>query len=121
MKKSIILSAFAAAVLACTPAAENSISVVPYPNEVNIKSGSFDAAGADFHYSSEMDEASVNLVEAFAGQLSKVTGISSTADSGSSSTGFVFDLNQNLGEEEYSIKVSRKAVKIEAAALRGFN
>ena len=66
MKKSMILSAVAAAFIACTPVAENSISVVPFPNEVNMKSGSFDAAGADFHFSSEMDEGSVDLVEALA-------------------------------------------------------
>ena len=121
MKKSMILSAVAAAFIACTPVAENSISVVPFPNEVNMKSGSFDAAGADFHFSSEMDEGSVDLVEAFAGQLSMVTGEISTIDSETSKTGFSFSLDPSLAEEAYTLNVTRKGVAVEASSLRGFN
>ena len=121
MKKSMILSAVAAAFIACTPVAENSISVVPFPNEVNMKSGSFDAAGADFHFSSEMDEGSVALVEALAGQLSKVTGKMSSVDSETSKTGFAFSLDPSLAEEAYTLNVTRKGVTVEASSLRGFN
>ena len=56
MKKAVILSFVAAAMLSCGKAGETTLSVVPYPNEVEVKSGTFDASGADFRYSSEFDE-----------------------------------------------------------------
>ena len=69
MKKFLLLMT----VVACAACGRNDLSditVVPFPNEVEVLNGEFDAAGAAFHYSSEMDESSVNLVKAFAAQLS---------------------------------------------------
>lgn len=121
MKKTIILTAFAAVLTACAPASDNSINVVPYPNEVNIKSGSFEAAGAEFHYAPELDEASINIIECLAGQLSLVSGKNSTIDADGSRDGFIFTLNPQLAEEAYRLNVSKKAVCVEASSLRGFN
>ena len=121
MKKTIILTAFAAVLAACAPATDNSINVVPYPNEVNIKSGSFDAAGAEFHYAPELDEASINIIEGLAGQLSLVSGKNSTVDADGSRDGFIFTVNPQLAEEAYRLNISKKAVCVEASSLRGFN
>ena len=121
MKKTIILTAFAAVLAACAPASDNSINVVPYPNEVNIKSGSFDAAGAEFHYAPELDEASIKIIEGLAGQLSLVSGKNSTVDADGSRDGFIFTVNPQLAEEAYRLNISKKAVCVEASSLRGFN
>ena len=121
MKKTIIIAAAATVLTACAPAPDNSINVVPYPNEVNIKSGSFDAAGAEFHYAPELDEASINIIEGLAGQLSLVSGKNSTVDADGSRDGFIFTVNLQLAEEAYRLNISRKAVCVEASSLRGFN
>lgn len=121
MKKTIIIAAAATVLTACAPAPDNSINVVPYPNEVNIKSGSFDAAGAEFHYAPELDEASINIIEGLAGQLSLVSGKNSTVDADGSRDGFIFTVNPQLAEEAYRLNISKKAVCVEASSLRGFN
>ena len=121
MKRSIIIAAVAAAFAACTPISDEPVAVVPFPEEVNIKSGSFDAAGAGFHYSSDMDEASVNVVENFAARLSEITGIESKVNGNSSRDGFIFTVDPAMSEEAYSINISRKAVEVKASSLRGFN
>jgi len=115
------MSAVAAVMFSCCPADKNVINVVPYPNEVELKSGSFDATGADFHYSSDLDENSVKLIESFAKQLSFVTGKESDVEEGNSGTGFNFILDQALPEEAYSLTINTKGAKVKASSLRGFN
>ena len=111
-------------VVACAACGRNDLSditVVPFPNDVEVLNGEFDAAGAAFHYSSEMDESSVNLVKAFAAQLSLVSAQESAVAEGAGESGFVFILNSQLPEEAYTLSVDRKCVKVEASSLRGFN
>ena len=111
-------------VVACAACGRNDLSditVVPFPNDVEVLNGEFDAAGTAFHYSSEMDEPSVNLVKAFAAQLSLVSAQESAVAEGAGESGFVFILNSQLPEEAYTLSVDSKCVKVEASALRGFN
>ena len=68
MRRISILAAIAAAMLSCTSVNDNSINVVPYPNDVELKAGTFDAAGAEFHLSEGLDEGTVNIIKAFACQ-----------------------------------------------------
>ena len=121
MRRISILAAIAAAMLSCTSVNDNSINVVPYPNDVEVKAGTFDAAGAEFHLSEGLDEGTVNIIKAFAAQLSLTSGKECTTDNNGSRDGFIFTLNPDMPEEAYSLKVSRKAVEVEAATLRGFN
>ena len=55
MKKTLIISAIASALISCSTTETQTINVVPYPNEVNIKAGNFDVRGAEFHYDSAFD------------------------------------------------------------------
>ena len=55
MKKTLLISLLAASLISCGTDNRNAINVVPYPNEVNIKAGSFNAQGAGFRYSPEFD------------------------------------------------------------------
>lgn len=120
MKRISILAALAAILFSCTPAVDD-INVVPYPNEIEIKSGTFDAAGADFHYPEAADEGTKSIIEAFASQLSLVSGKESVVGNGTSREGFVFILDEGMPEEAYSLKIGRKAVETRASSLRGFN
>jgi hexosaminidase len=120
MKKFLLLLT----IIACAACGRNDLSditVVPFPNDVEVLAGDFDAAGASFHYSAEMDEPSVNLVKAFASQLSLVSAQESTMTEGAGDNGFVFVCNDQLPEEAYTLSVERKCVKVEASSLRGFN
>ena len=56
MKKTLILTAIAATMISCGTPEVKTISVVPYPNEVDIKDGSFAVAGAEFHFDGDFDE-----------------------------------------------------------------
>ena len=121
MKAIHFLLAAAFAVASCCNAEKNSIEVVPYPNEVEIKSGSFQADGAGFSYSAEIDEASKNIVTNFAGQLSLVSGKACNVTEGPAETGFVFILDETVPAEAYTLSVSKDAAIIKASGLNGFN
>ena len=99
---------------------EYGIDVVPYPNEVSLKAGSYKVAGAVFHYDGNMDALSVQAVTDFADRLSRVTGQQSLVSEGHSRTGINFVVDPALAPEEYSLVVNRKAVIIKASALNGF-
>ena len=99
---------------------EYGIDVVPYPNEVSLKAGSYKVAGAVFHYDGNMDALSVQAVTDFADRLSRVTGKQSLVSEGHSRTGINFVVDPALAPEEYSLVVNRKAVIIKASALNGF-
>ena len=53
---------------------KQTLDVVPYPNEVSMKSGRIDIGGLDFIYSPDLDIASKAYIESFADQLSSITG-----------------------------------------------
>ena len=94
MKKLMILTAVAAALISCSTAEVKTINVVPYPNEVAVKAGSFDICGAEFHYDANFDEAAQNVIKSFAEQLSLVTGQQSNATAGLSGKGVKFVYGQ---------------------------
>lgn len=113
--------AAAFAVASCCNAEKNAIEVVPYPNTVEVKSGSFQVEGAGFSYSAEIDEASKNIVTNFAGQLSLVSGKACSVTEGPAATGFVFILDETIPAEAYTLSVSKNAAVIKASELKGFN
>ena len=121
MKKLMILSAVAAALISCSTTEVKTINVVPYPNEVTVKTGSFDICGADFHYDTKLDEATQNVIKSFACQLSLVTGQLSNATAGLSGKGVKFVYEPSMGKEAYSLNISKNSVKVKASTLSGVN
>ena len=119
MKKTLIIALLLAAAVSCCRT-EETINVVPYPNSVDIRCGSFAAAGAVFHCDAAMDEASKAAVEAFAGQLSLVSGQKSEVVEGSGKDGFIFTLDTGMPAEAYWLHIGRKEVKVKASGLNGF-
>ncbi len=120
-RKILILSVTAALFMACGAAEDKTLTVVPYPNEVEIKAGKFNAAGADFHYSAEFDEGAKAVVSNFAQQLSLVSGSESDATEGVAADGFNFIMDPSMPDEAYALNVSRKAVVVRASSLSGVN
>lgn len=105
---------------ACQKPVEKILEIVPYPNEVQLADGTFDAAGAPVCYDTELDDYSRNAVISFAEKLSSVSGQESIVKEGDSGNGFIFRLDKNLPEEHYRLKISRKSAIAEASSLRGF-
>lgn len=120
MRKTLILASLLAAVVSCCRV-EGTINVIPYPNNVELKCGSFTAAGAEFHLDPAMDEASKAIVNAFAEQLALTSGTTCTVTEGAGKNGFSFTVDTGMPAEAYTLKVGRKGVQIKASGLNGFN
>lgn len=121
MIKTHILATILFAVTSCCMTAEETITVVPYPNKVEIMPGTFKAAGATVHYAADLDDASKSVITKFAHQLSLASGKESSIEEGVSGNGFIFILSPDMPSEAYQVNVSRKAVHVSASGLNGFN
>ena len=121
MKKTAIITAIAAALLSCSTPETQTINVVPYPNEVRVRNGMFNAYEADFHYDADFDEATSAVVKSFAGQMSLVSGGDNIVSEGASCKGFVFKMDPQMGKEAYKINITKNAVKVYASSLNGVN
>ena len=120
--KHILLSTIALiSILSCAKPEPTSIDVVPYPNKVEMKAGAFNLAGADIFYGEELDDASKNVITAFASQLSKVTGIENTVTEGKTGKGVVFTPDSTLPCEAYNLKIRQNGIQVKASDMRGFN
>ncbi len=123
MKKMSFLTVILAATLlaACGTDDSRTLTVVPYPNEAEIKTGTFKVSGAGLHCSAGFDAAAKAVVAEFAQQLSLVTGVESVVDENEAGDGFIFSLDPAMPEEAYTLDVSRKAAVVKASSLRGVN
>ena len=120
MRKLILMTIVAVAVSACCGKVVEKVNLVPYPQEVTIKNGSFDAAGATVRYSAGADSLTVALAERLASQLTLATGEQSVVKKGRG-FGINLVLDQSLAEEEYKLHVGCCRAVIKASGLRGFN
>lgn len=121
MKYLSILAIALFATIACCNHSKESISVVPYPNSVEVKCGQFDIKGAAFNYEAALDQRSKDLVNSFAQQLSLVSGIESKVTEGATISGVNFTLNSEVPSEGYKLNISKNGIKVEASGLNGFN
>ena len=119
MKKTLIILSVLLAAAACAPKNVQTINVVPYPNEVQIKSGEFCVAGSDVKYDAAADERTKALIEAFAQQLSLVTGAESAVSEDNGEIAFILDAE--MPHEAYTLNVTKNGVEVKASGLNGFN
>ena len=122
MKFRILLPVAAAAIAVLSSCSHKpaALTVTPYPNDVTIKCGTFNAAGADFAVDPALDPDSRDIVVAFASQLSAVSGHENTLLEGTAATGFTFVLDTALDPEAYSLEINRKSVSVKASSTDGF-
>ena len=118
MKKFSVLSLLAI-LFAFTATAQDKI--VPYPNDVQVKEGTFCIKGAKVSYDAAMDAPTVDIVNNFAQTLTQVTGAKSSVRKGGAKAGVVFVHNPSIASEAYVLDVTPKVVRVEASDLRGFN
>ena len=100
---------------------KSTLDVVPYPNEVSQGEGAFVAKGAAVTYDQGIDDASLNVIGAFADKLSSVSGQKSEVYAGAAENGFVFTLDADMPDEAYVLDVKPEMVSVKASGLRGFN
>ncbi len=116
-----IMLAGALSLASCCGTGSQSVEVVPLPNEITVRSGHFDAAGAKFSYSRGMDLLAADAINGFAARLSAASGKESTVSEGELKEGFIFIVDNSFAEEAYGLTVGRKAVEVRASSFRGFN
>ena len=69
MKFISLLATAIIAATACCNSNQKQITVVPYPNSVNVKCGQFDAKGADFNIAEGLDPKSETAICRFEQQI----------------------------------------------------
>ena len=116
MNRLLLLPFLLVAALACTQVNSKDLKLIPYPASVELGSGAFKVAGADFAVDTLLGEPSVKAVEAFMTQLSSSTGKTSEFASDADVT-FVYE--PEFGSEEYSLDVTREGVVVKASSLNG--
>ena len=117
----LILTSVLLASCAAEQRESNIFNVVPYPNDVQVGEGVFDAKGAAVTYDQALDEATVNVISSFAQKLSSVSGAENPVSAGTAENGFVFSYNENVPSEAYVLEVNPSGARVEASDLRGFN
>lgn len=114
-----VLLLIVVAVLSATAIMARNVTVVPYPDDVVISDGTFNAAGAGFRYDAGFDKLAKDAVLNFAAQLSTVSGKQSNVRKGNSDKGFVFVLDKELPAEAYRLIVDADKALVEASSLNG--
>ena len=117
---SILATAIIAAASCCNPN-QKELTVVPYPNHVDIDCGLFNANGANINYDAAIDARSAALISSFAEQLSLVSGAHNKLVEATEGNGFLFILDESLPAEAYTLKISRGKAVVKASGLNGFN
>ena len=118
-----ILTLIASCLLLASCAGKNRYDLVPYPNHLTPRPGTFTAAGAAFVGDERMDDASRAALEAFAARLAEASQgenpVRYAADP-AAAEGFRFVVDESLAAERYLLDVSRRSVTVRASALPGF-
>ena len=108
---------------------ETVINVIPYPQSVEIGSGTFKGTGAIFNCDLEIDSKSMSLIRGLADRITYVSGrtnsfatpvgLKKSLDM-KKAKGFFFLKDSSLGDEEYSIDITKKNCVVKASAYTGF-
>ena len=119
MKHILLTTIFSFFALSCTVQEPATIEVVPYPNNVDMKAGTFNITGAEVGYDPAFDQLTVKAITRFCNQVSAVTGQDVVAAVGSTRKGISFVMDRSMPEEAYSLNISKNGVKIKASSLNG--
>ena len=119
MKKTLFLAVLTALATACAPK-EQPIEIVPYPNSIEMKAGTFMAAGADLHMDPAMEEYAKDAVRNFAADLALASGQAGEVTEAGGSQGFTFKVNPDIQQEGYRLRITGKKAVAEASDLNGF-
>lgn len=130
MKKVINIIALALLFASCSMKAkesETTISVIPYPQSVEVGKGTFKGAGANFNCDQAVDAKSQVIIKELADKITYVSGRICSyatpvglAKDCAKVKGFIFLKDANLAEEEYSIDITKANCIVRASSYNGF-
>ena len=86
MKHILFTAVIALSMLSCTMQESAKVNVVPHPNSISMKTGTFNAVGASVHYDTSFDEMTIKAIARFCDRLSDATGTAASASEGWSGT-----------------------------------
>ena len=95
------------------------VNLVPQPREMTLDKGTFKVPGAPVSYDILLGEPSAELIRAFAGRISMLTGESSKVSAKALKKGFVFSRNPAIPAEGYDLIIDGKAVKVAVSDYKG--
>lgn len=101
---------------ACARPVPQEFHVIPMPESVTVTDGAFCVKGAPVSIDSNLDQLSQKAVGRFVTALETATGKKCRQGEG----GISFQINPNLGAEEYAINIGKDGAVVEASALNGF-
>lgn len=122
MKKLSVLALSCLLLGSCCSKVANTYELIPYPNHLTPRSGSFAVAGAAFAADEKMDEPTRAIVADFAARMAEVAGTqaevaySATPEEG----GFCFRVDETLPAEHYALEVTQAGATLRASSLPGF-
>ena len=121
-KHLLILAGITAALIGCKPGVPEAFSVIPMPNSVELREGTFKVDGASFNAAPELPAKAFAAIGKFASETASLSGKrrARVGNDAGAEKGFVFMINENLPEEGYAITIDKGKVTVQASADNGF-
>ncbi len=122
MKKLSVLALSCLLLGGCCSKVANTYELIPYPNHLTPRSGSFAVAGAAFAADEKMDEPTRAIVADFAARMAEVAGTQAEVaySAAPEEGGFCFRVDETLPAEHYALEVGQTGATLRASSLPGF-
>ena len=122
MKKLIFVLLAAVSFCSCDKTDKKTLSIVPYPNRIELQSGTYDLKGQPFVCDERADERTQRIVKELAAQLSKISMQESAVrfEQEMPSEGVRFVVDTNIASENYKLVVDAQGVELRASDFNGF-
>ena len=122
MKKLSVLALSCLLLGNCCSKVANTNELIPYPNHLTPRSGSFAVAGAAFAADEKMDEPTRAIVADFAARMAEVAGTQAEVaySAAPEEGGFCFRVDETLPAEHYALEVGQTGATLRASSLPGF-
>lgn len=122
MKKLSVLALSCLLLGSCCSKVANTYELIPYPNHLTPRSGSFAVAGAAFAADEKMDEPTRAIVADFAARMAEVAGTQAEVaySAAPEEGGFCFRVDKTLPAEHYALEVGQTGATLRASSLPGF-
>lgn len=122
MKKLSVLALSCLLLGSCCSKVANTYELIPYPNHLTPRSGSFAVAGAAFAADEKMDEPTRAIVADFAARMAEVAGTQAEVaySAAPEEGGFCFRVDETLPAEHYALEVGQTGATLRASSLPGF-
>ena len=119
MKKLSVLALSCLLLGSCCSKVANTYELIPYPNHLTPRSGSFAVAGAAFAADEKMDEPTRAIVADFAARMAEVAGTQAEVaySAAPEEGGFCFRVDETLPAEHYALEVTQAGATLRASSL----